>query len=249
MEIWFQPPTQATMIVRRGLWVLILVGTFVFPVQATEIFRLQLDSKPFSYHLCKKSQNGGDIRIKVAQHRDLVIHQLPGQYIPDEPLAARSKDYTHFITLADLSNGELTIGNIAFRTDRAVIFTKTAPAGISRQAFMRILPSAKQPIANQALNTFLRLQPILRAAVDTCRPYPPTVTYDTDDEIDRIEAGRLTFHSLVEDYNKNPMPRRPLFLHETGMSDGFFDPEVRRKAKVSYQALNPLSFYVPPKRE
>ena len=249
MEIWFQPPTQATTIMQRGLWMLILVGTFVFPVQAAEIFHLQLDSKPFSHHLCQKPQNGSNIRIKAAQHRDLVIRRLPGQSIPDEPLAARSKDYTHFITLADLSNGALAEGNIAFRTDRAVIFTKAEPEGISRQAFMRTLPLAKQPIANQALNTFLRLHPILRAAVDTCRPYPPTVTYDTDDEIDRIEAGRLKFQALVKAYNNNPTLRRPPFLHETGMSNGYFDPEAGQHAQVSYQALNPLNFYVPPKRE
>ena len=211
MEIWFQLPTQATMIVQRGLWVPILVGTFVYPVYADEVFNLRLDSKPFSHYLCQKPQNGSDIRIKAAQHRDLVIHRLPGQYIPDDPLAARSKDYTHFITLADLSNGALRDGTIAFRSDRAVIFTKTEPAGISRQAFMRTLPPAKQLLAIRALNTFLRLQLILRAAIDTCRPYPPTVTYDTDDEIDRIEAGRLKFHTMVEAYNKDPTPRQPLF--------------------------------------
>ncbi|MGV7229228.1 MAG: hypothetical protein ACQ9IQ_11265 [Nitrospirales bacterium] len=181
----------------------------------------------------------------MAQHRNLVIQRIPGQYIPDDPREARSKDYTHFITLNDLSNAALTDGAIAFRGDRAIIFTQTEPAGMSRQTFVSTLPSAQQPIAIQTLNTFLRLRPIINAAINTCRPYPPTVTYGTDDEIDQIESGRLAYRTMVKAYNENPMPQRPLIIHERGMSDGFFDPEAGRKMRVSYQALNPLSFYVP----
>jgi len=234
--------------IKKGLWGMLLLGIFIYPVHAEEVFSLKLDSRPFSPGLCKRQQQGTSIRIKVAQHRNLVIQQIPGQYVPDNPREARSKDYTHFITLNDLSNAALTDGAIAFRGDRAIIFTQTEPAGMSRQTFVSTLPSAQQPIAIQTLNTFLRLRPIINAAIDTCRPYPPTVTYGTDDEIDRIEAGRLTYHAMISAYNENPTPQRPLYIHETGMSDGFFDPEAGRHAHVSYQALNPLSFYVPNKQ-
>lgn len=219
------------------------------PAHAEEVFSLTLDSRPFSPALCKKQQKRTSIRIKAADHRDLVIQRIPGQYVPQNPREARRKDYTHFITLNDLSNGALLHGAIAFRTDRAIIFTEKRPTGMSRRAFVSTLPSRQQPIAIQGLNTFLRIQPIINAAIDTCRPYPPMVTYGTDDEIDRIEAGRLKFHTMVEAFNEDPTPHRPLFFHETGMSDGFFNPEVGQQAQVSYQALNPLSFYVPPKRE
>jgi len=240
-----RPCIDTIKMVKKGLWGVILLGILVYPVHAEEVFSLTLDSRPFSPGLCKKQQKRNNIRIKAARHRDLAIHRFPGQYIPDDPLLARSKDYTHFITLKDLSNGVLNDGAIAFRTDQAVIFTQAEPTGISRKAFMETLPTPKQPIAIQALNTFLRLQTIIVAAIDTCRPYPPTVTYGTDDEIDRIEAGRLKFHTMIDAYNENPTPQRPLFIHETGMSDGFFDPDTGRQRHISYQALNPLSFYVP----
>ncbi len=217
------------------------------PTHAEEVFHLRLDSRPFSPSLCKKQYQRASIRIKAAVHRDLVIQRIPGQYVPQNRGEARRKDYTHFITLDDLSNGALLHGAIAFRTDRAIIFTENRPTGISRRAFVSTLPSRQQPIAIQALNTFLQLQPIINAAIDSCRPYPPTVTYGTDDEIDRIEAGRLKFHSMVETYNKDPKPHQPLYLHETGMSEGFFDPEAEEQARVSYQALNPLSFHMPQK--
>ncbi len=232
--------------VKSGLGGMMLAGMLVQPVQAKEVFRLTLDSRPFSPGLCKKQYKKRNIRIKVAQHRDLVIQQIPGQYIPENAREARSKDYTYFITLNDLSNGALLHGAIAFRNDRAIIFTEKRPTGMSRRAFVSSFPSSQQPIAIQTLNTFLRLQPIIYAAIDTCRPYPPSVTYGTDDEVDRIEAGRSAYRTMVEAYNKNPSPQQPLFIHETGMSDGFFNPEVGRQRAVSYQALNPLSFYVPP---
>ena len=231
--------------VKNGLWGIILLGIFIYPVYAEEVFSLTLDSRPFSPGLCKRQQQGTSIRIKVAQHRNLVIQRIPGQYVPDDPREARNKDYTHFITLNDLSNAALTDGAIAFRADRAIIFTQKKPAGMSRQTFLSTLPSSQQPIAIQTLNTFLRLRPIINAAIDTCRPYPPTVTYGTDDEIDKIEAGRLAYRTMIKAYNENPMPQRPLIIHERGMSDGFFDPEAGRKMRVSYQALNPLNFYVP----
>lgn len=242
---WLRMNFHTSKIMKRGLGGLILLGMLASPAQAEEVFSLKLDSKPFSSDLCKKGQKGKNISMKAARHRDIVIHRIPGQYIPEDRRDARRKDYTHFITLEDLSNGALTDGAIAFRTSRAALFTKSKPKGISRQAFVERLPTAEQPLVIQALNTFLRLQPIIDAAIDTCRPYPPTVTYGTDDEIDQIEAGRLKYRTMIEAYNKNPTPQRPLFIHETGMSGGFFDPEAGRQTRTSYQALNPLEFYVP----
>ena len=58
-----------------------------------------------------------------------------------------------------------------------------------------------------ALDTFLRLLPILNAAIDTCRPYPPSVTYGTDDEIDRIDKGRrelFSSHAFVQSSASTP---------------------------------------------
>ncbi len=214
------------------------------PTHAEEVFNITLDSRPFSPGLCKKQLKKTSIRIKAASHRDLVIQRIPGQHVPQNSGEARRKDYTHFIMLNDLSNGALLHGAIAFRTERAIIFTENRPTGMSRRAFVSTLPSRQQAIAIQTLNTFLRLQPIINAAIDICRPYPPTVTYGTDDEIDRIEAGRSAYRTMIEAYNKNPTPQQPLFIHETGMSEGFFDPEADQQRNVSYQALNPLSFYV-----
>ncbi len=232
--------------VKIGLGGMMLAGMLMHPVHAEEVFDLTLDSRPFSPGLCKKQDQRMNPRIKAAHHRDLVIQRIPGQYIPKNRQEARSKDYTYFMTLNDLSNGALLHGAIAFRTDRAIIFTENRPTGMSRRAFVATLPSRQQPIAIQALNTFLRLQPLINAAIDTCRPHPPMVTYGTDDEIDRIEAGRSAYRTMIEAYNKNPIPQQPLFIHEAGMSEGFFDPEAERQRTVSYQAINPLSFYVPP---
>ena len=224
---------------------LMLIMILASSAVAEEVFHLTLDSRPFSPGLCKKQEKGERIRIKVASHRDLVIQRIPGQYVPQNSGEARRKDYTHFMTLHDLSNGALLHGAIAFRNDQAIIFTENRPTGMSRRAFVSTLPARQQAIAVQALNTFLRLQPIIKAAIDTCRPYPPIVTYGTDDEIDRIEAGRSAYRTMIEAYNKNPTPQRPLFLYEAGMSEGFFDPEADHQKNVSYQAFNPLSFYVP----
>lgn len=218
---------------------------FAAPAHAEEVFSLTLDSRPFSPGLCKKQLKKTSIRIKAVGHRDLVIQRIPGQHVPQNFGEARRKNYTHFITLNDLSNGTLLHGAVAFRIDRAIIFSENRPTGMSRRAFVSTLPPKQQAIAIQALNTFLRLQPIINAAIDTCRPYPPTVTYGTDDEIDRIEVGRRDYRTMIEAYNNNPTPQQPLFIHEAGMSDGFFDPEADQQRTVSYQALNPLSFYVP----
>lgn len=237
---------QTTMIFRKGLCGLALLGLLTPPAQGEEFFSLKLDSKPFSQTLCHHTHQRTNIKIKVASHRDLHIQRIPGQYIPEDQLQARTKDYSYFVTLKDLSNGVLNHGAIAFDIDRAVIFTQARPRGISRTSFLKTLHPTKQLIAVRTLNTFLRLRPIMNAAIDSCRPYPPTVTYDTDDEIDKIEAGRLKFYTMIEGYNENPTSQRPLFIHETGMSNGFFDPDAGQQTRVSYHALNPLNFYVPP---
>ena len=229
----------------QGFGSLMLLMILASPAHTEEVFNLRLDSRPFSPGLCKKQQKRTSIRIKAAAHRDLIIQRIPGQYVPQNPGVARRKDYTHFMTLSDLSNGALLHGAVAFRTDRAIIFTENRPTGMSRRAFVSTLPSRQQPIAIRALNTFLRLQPIINAAIDSCRPQPPIVTYGTDDEIDRIEAGRSAYRTMIQAYNKNPTSQQPLFMHEAGMSEGFFDPEADQQRNVSYQALNPLSFHVP----
>jgi len=242
----FQRYLYTIFIIKRKYWALAFLCLFVSPAQGEEFFSLQLDSKPFSQTLCHHTHQRTKIKIKVARHRDLHIHRIPGQHIPEDSLKARTKDYSYFVTLEDLSNGALNHGAIAFDIDRAVIFTQARPRGISRTSFLKTLHPTKQLIAVRTLNTFLRLRPIMNAAIDSCRPYPPTVTYDTDDEIDRIEAGRLKFYTMIKGYNENPTSQRPLFIHETGMSDGFFDPDAGQQARVSYHALNPLNFYVPP---
>ncbi len=208
------------------------------------VYRLKLDPKPFRAGLCKEWKNGTTIKIQAAKHRDLVIHTLPGQWIPQDPLQARTKNYTHFISLEDLSNGRLSYGAIAFREDRAAIFTANFPKGISRPQYLSSLGPNLQAQGNSVLDRFLRLLPILNAAIDSCRPYPPSITYDTDDEIDRIEKGRLDFYHLIRAYNERPLPKGLRYQHESGTSGGFFDPDAGKgNSKVSYHALNPLDFY------
>jgi hypothetical protein len=156
--------------IKRGLWGMLLLGIFIYPVHAEEVFNLKRDSRPFSPGLCKKRHNETIIRIRAAQHRDLIIQRIPGQYVPENPTEARSKDYTHFLTLNDLSNGALNHGAIASWTDHAIIFTQTEPSEMSRETFLPTLPSAHQPIAIQALNTFLRLRPIINKDISDIRP-------------------------------------------------------------------------------
>ncbi len=225
---------------------LLLTGITPALSQGEEVFRLHLNPKPFHANLCKKKTQGSPIRIGVAKHRDLLIRRFEGQHIPPNRLQARTKDYTYSLTIEDLTNGTLREGAIAFRKNQAVIYTSDYPKGISRPRFIRLFPQAHQPLADTALNTFLRLWPIFNAAIDTCRPYPPTVIYGTDDEIDRIEAGRLKFSQMVQTYNLNPKPSRPLYLPESGLVGGFYDPNAGNRTNISYHALNPLEFYVPP---
>ena len=214
-------------------------------VLADEVFEFRLASKPFSQSMCKKLHAQTSIRLAIAHHRAIVLRKVRGQYVPQERDEARKKDYVHFVALADLTNGLITHGAIAFDHRHAVIFQGNHPKGISRSEFRSQFQKDEQPIVDMALNTFLRLHSIFNAAVDACRPYPARITYDTNDEIDRIEIGRLNFIQLVQQYNDDPTPTSPLFYHESGTSLGFVDPEAGKDSNVSYQSMNPLNFYVP----
>jgi len=180
----------------------------------------------------------------VAKYRDLVVRQVPGQIIPSESGEARIKQYVHFLRLQDLTDGIVAQGAIAFDRDHAVIFTAEHPKGLARGKFIASLPQPQQRMGDAALNTFLRLRPALYAAIDTCRPYPPFVVYGSDEEIDRIEAARRAFAQRVHQFNTDPTASSASGLPESGISDGFVDPDAGRGANVSYHALNPLNFYV-----
>ena len=195
--------------------------------------------------MCKKVNKKSYIRLHIARHRDILIKKFPGQHIPKESDEARKKDYVYFVTLADLTNGRVQKGAIAFDQRHAVIFQGDQTKGMSRTKFLAQFGKNQQILIDIALNTFLRLHSILNAAVDTCRPYPNRITYSTDDEIDRIETGKQTFKKLVKQYNEQPMWPRPLYYHESGKSQGYVDPEAGKNSNISYQALNPLNFYVP----
>jgi hypothetical protein len=183
----------------------------------------------------------------VAKYRDLVIRRVPGQFVPSQSSEARIKQYVHFIRMQDLTDGVVNQGAIAFDRNYAVIFTTEHPEGIARSKFMASLPEPQQRMGNAALNTFLHLRQIFYAAIDTCRPYPPFVVYGTDEEIDRLEAARRTFAQRVHQFNSDPTASIAFTWHETGMADGFVDPDAGMGTNVSYQAMNPLNFYVPSK--
>ena len=227
---------------------LISFGTFAgFPplVHADHILTLRLAAKPFSPTMCKGYGPQASIRIQISNHRDLVLKKVPGQHIPHDADEARQKSYVHYITMADLTNSQVTHGAIAFDTRHSVIFEESHPGGISRPAFIARQAVSLRPLVRQALNTFLYIHPILNAAVDTCRPYPTKVAYETDDEISRIETGKHRYQKLVHQHNRQPVPDRFIIPHETGNSKGFVDPDAGKHSNVSYHAMNPLNFYVP----
>ncbi len=212
-----------------------------------DILPLRLDPRPFSPALCQSSGHDKSIRIQVAKYRDLVIRRVPGQFVPSQSSEARIKQYVHFIRLQDLTDGVVNQGAIAFDRNYAVIFTAEHPEGVARSRFLTSLPEPQQGIGNAALNTFLHLRQVLYAAIDSCRPYPPFVVYGTDEEIDRIEAARRTFARRVHQFNSDPTASIAFTWHETGMADGFVDPDAGMGTNVSYQAMNPLNYYVPSK--
>lgn len=217
----------------------------VFAAHAQEISELKLASNPFSSSMCKKLGKDSYIRLRIAHHRDLVLRTVPGQHVPRNSDEARKKNYVHFVTVADLTNGRIQRGAIAFDQRHAIIFEGDQTQGISRAKFLAQFSPDERSTVTVALNTFLRLHALFNAAVDACRSYPPRITYDTDDEIDRIEIGKLTFTRLVKQFNAHPYPRGPLYHYESGQSEGFVDPDAGKHSNISYQAMNPLNFYVP----
>lgn len=239
---FFRPPLR---------FILLIVLLVVCPghgfAHDQDILPLRLDPRPFSPALCQSSGHDKSVRIQVAKYRDLVLRRVPGQFIPSESGVARIKQYVHFIRLQDLTDGVVTQGAIAFDRDYAVIFTEEHPEGIARSKFMASLPESQQRMGNAALNTFLHLRQVFYAAIDSCRAYPPFVVYGTDEEIDRIEAARRTFAQRVHQFNSDPTVLSAFTWHETGMADGFVDPDEGMGTNVSYQAMNPLNFYVPSK--
>ena len=212
-----------------------------------DILHFRLDTRPFRPALCPTAGHDRTIRIQVAKYRDLIVRQVPGQYRLSESGEVRIKNYVHFLRLSDLTEGAITRGAIAFDRDHAVIFTPEQSKGLVRRKYIDTLPEPQQQIGEAALNTFLYLRPTLNAAVDTCRPYPPFVTYGSDDEIDRIEAARRTFAKRVHQFNTDPTTSSTFWLPEPGISDGFVDPDAGRGTNISYQALNPLNFHIPSK--
>ncbi|WP_454063106.1 hypothetical protein [Candidatus Nitrospira salsa] len=237
---------------RNRIILVILFVTFGFVSgspstgQANNLLSLHLAAKPFSPTMCKGQGLNRSIRIQVAHHRDLIVRRVPGQYIPQDPDEARQKNYTHYIRVKDLTNGHVSDGAIAFDSQHGIIFQETHPLGISRPVFLEQQPARLRPLVNQALNTFLHLHRILNTAIDACRAYPPKVAYETDDEILRIEEGKHRFLNLVHRHNEQPRPQSFNIRHESGYTDGFVDPEAGKHSNVSYQAMNPLNFYVPP---
>ena len=221
------------------------MSTLPFSVHAEHMLALRLAPTPFSPGMCKISKKSSSIRILAARHRDLFLQIIPGQYKPKNTEKDRKKDYVHFVTLADLTNGQLPNGAIAFDNRHAVIFDETHPKGLSRPTFVAQLPQHQRLIADMAFNTFLRLHPVFNAAIDTCRPHPLFSDYENDDHLRRIEEGKLTFKNLVQRYNKQPSFSKDLYLFESGTKGGFVDPEAGRGSNISYQAMNPLNFYVP----
>ncbi len=216
-----------------------------FSVYAEHMLALRLAPTPFSPNMCRITKEGSSIRILAAKHRDLFLQIVPGQYQPKNTDKARKKDYVHFVTMADLTNGQIPDGAIAFDNRHAVIFDDTHPKGLSRPKFLTQLPENQRLIAKMALNTFLRLHRVFNAAVDTCRPHPAFPDYGNDDHVLRIEEGQLTFKNLVERYNEQPSSPKDLYLFEPGTIEGYVDPEAGKGANISYHAMNPLNFYVP----
>ena len=233
--------------------IIVFVGFFSFcPTNeftnlalADHVLPLRLAAKPFSPSMCKGKGNQASIHIQVAKHRDLVLKRVPGQYVPQDEDKARQKDYVHYLTMADLTNGQITRGAIAFDARHGVIFSPDRPNGLSRPEFLNQHPQRLHSLLNLALNTFLHIHPILNAAVDACRPYPAKVAYVTDDEILRIDYGKLQYQNLIRHHNKHLQTSKFAIPYENGYADGYVDPDAGRHSNVSYQAMNPLNFYVP----
>jgi hypothetical protein len=222
----------------------IVIGfLWVSPVSANhDVFALHLNSAAFTQRMCKKITVQQDIRILASHHRDLLLKRIPNQFIPKDSEEARKKSYVYAISLQDLTDGMVNEGIVAFDQQHAVIFRSDASEGISRRQYISDLPRSLQSIADQGLNTFLHLHPILNSAINACRPYPSKALYGTDDEFDKIEKERIQYRNLVKKYNAGPDPPEDLIKPEKGKALGFVDPTYRGKF-ISYQAMNPLNFF------
>jgi hypothetical protein len=223
----------------------ISISALPFSVYAEHMLALRLAQTPFNPSMCRISKENSSIRILVAKHRDLFLEKVPGQHQPKNTEEAKKKDYVHFVTLADLTGGQIPGGAIAFDNGHAVIFDDTHPNGISRPKFLAHLPENQRLIAEMALNTFLHLHPVFNAAVDACLPHPAFPDYENNDHLLRIEEGKLTFKNLVQQYNNQPSSPKDFYGFESGVIGGYVDPEAGKGANISYHAMNPLNFYVP----
>lgn len=222
-----------------------LINCTIPLAHADHLLELKLDPQPFSLKMCKHMKQDFSIRIGVANRRDIIIRRYPGQYIPQNSMRARQKDYVQFVTLRDITNGTIPFGSIVFNSQHAIIVAKDFPNGLSRKQFTHLVSPQHHVLADKAFNTFLRLHPIFNAAVDACRPAPHWVAYETDDETLRIEMGKQQYLKLVQDYNAHPQPHGPLIRYQSGKVEGFIDPHAGKHTNISYQAMNPLNFYVP----
>ena len=233
---------QAILVIAVGL---LVINGLPAAVHADHVLPLRLAAKPFSPMMCKGKGERASTHIQVARHRDLVLKRVPGQYVPRNSEDARHKDYVHYLSMADLTNGRIANGAIAFDSRHGIIFQDSAPKGLSRPDFIKQQPREQQRLAQLALNTFLHIHRILNAAVDACRPYPTKIAYETDDKILRIEAGKLLYQRLVRQHNNHLSPQEFVIRHETGYVGGYVNPEAGVHSNVSYHAMNPLNFYVP----
>ncbi len=221
------------------------ISVLTFSVHAEHVLALRLAATPLNRSMCGISNEHSSIRILAAKHRDLFLQKVPGQHRPKNNQDARKKDYVHFVTIADLTGGQIPNGAIAFDDRHAVIFDDTHPKGLARPRFLSQLTDHQRLIAELALNTFLRLHQVFNAAIDTCRPHPAFSDYENDDDVLRIEKGKRTFKNLVQQYNSHPSFPQNTSLHEPGTIGGFVDPHAGKKSYSDYQAMNPLNFYVP----
>lgn len=202
---------------------------------------LHIPESAFHPGMCKSPHTNPEIRLPVAHRRDVLLRRVPGQYVPGDHEQARRNPYVYFLELADLSDGRLDDGAIAFIAEHAVIFTHQFPKGLSRPEYIAQLPRDQQEIAQQTFDIFLTLHPILNVLIDACRPYPAAVTYGTDDEFDKIEAAKRVYGELARAYNNGSLtPRENPW--EPGTFSGFIDPRANGP-HVSYQAMNPLNFH------
>lgn len=182
---------------------------------AEHLLALQLAPTPFSPSMCKISKDDASIRILVAKHHNLFLKKVPGQYQPENTTQSRKKDYVNFVTLSDLTDGQIPSGAIAFDNHHAVIFNEIHPKGISRPKFMAKLSDDQRLIGEMTLNTFLRLRPIFIAAIDTCRPHPAFSDYENDDYLYELRKDNSPSRILSNNTTNGLLPlKNSIFLNQ-----------------------------------